>query len=236
MEWQPIVPIRGIPMAVDHEEEKLYLLTYHDDDGLEPGSIIHCLNLKTKVWDDSLHHVKSVHPFGNSAGQGKYLPPCAFVDLAFIKHRNGGKYLLIIGGYLGDPEKPNTGQYSRLNKQDCMPVIAVNISKRSWDFVHTVGTVRRRWFPAVAVISDSLYIFGGRKDVPTDAHLPGFDSLCDAEQLLESYSALTFDSASEQWIWTIQDRPFPKPPAYRNSRTPPRDPTLTHLGCPLSVP
>jgi hypothetical protein len=51
------VPKRGVSTAVDHQEHKLYLLTYHLDDIIndeEPGSTIHCLDLKTMLWDDSV--------------------------------------------------------------------------------------------------------------------------------------------------------------------------------------
>ncbi|THU77034.1 hypothetical protein K435DRAFT_112718 [Dendrothele bispora CBS 962.96] len=126
--YEAFIPLRGVPTAVDHEDQKLYVLTYHsDDNGTEPGTVIHCLDLKTKAWDGFLHNIKSTHSFDNSPGN--YLPPCVFTNLTFIKHRNGQKYLFIVGGYFGDPEDHlSKGRYLHLNGDD-MHILVIDIAK-----------------------------------------------------------------------------------------------------------
>ncbi|THU84562.1 hypothetical protein K435DRAFT_843608 [Dendrothele bispora CBS 962.96] len=209
LNYEAIIPIRGVPTAVDHEDQKLYILTYHnDDDGTEPGTVIHCLDLKTKVWDGSLHKIKSTHSFDNSPGH--YLPPCVFTTLTFIKHRNGKKYLFIVGGYFGDPDAYSAGndRYQHLN--DDMNILVIDIVGKSWDVLHVFGKAPRRYGHAVVNIEDTVYIFGGRKDMPDNIHSGDWNRLCPLDQLLESYSILTFNDTSGQWIWSTPDKPFPK--------------------------
>ncbi|THU77030.1 hypothetical protein K435DRAFT_846337 [Dendrothele bispora CBS 962.96] len=210
MTYEAIIPIGGVPTAVDHEDQKLYVLTYHDDDnGTEPGTVIHCLNLKTKTWDGFLHKIKSAHSFDNSPGH--YLPPCVFTSLTFIQHRNGKKYLFIVGGYFGDPEDHLSKSRNLHLNDDDMRILVIDIAQKSWDVLHVLGRVPRSYGHAVVSIGDTVYVFGGRKNLPENIHANDWNPSCHPDELFESYSILTFDGAFGQWIWSTRNKPFPKP-------------------------
>ncbi|KAK7435403.1 hypothetical protein VKT23_019665 [Stygiomarasmius scandens] len=194
--WTPCFPPGSDrAIAVDHEEQKIYLLTADDD---EESSTIHCLDMRKKMWENTLHDIKSEPRFGF---QPRSLPACGWSSLVFLKDRNGDKYLFIVGGYFG--RRNEEQKYSSLNQS--MTILAVNIAKKTWNILHTLGSAPRRIEHTAVLLSDKLYVFGGRKKLgnnpDTNLRHPG-------EDFLESYSVLEFDEGFSIWVWNKQEESY----------------------------
>ncbi|KAF5372530.1 hypothetical protein D9758_005144 [Tetrapyrgos nigripes] len=200
--YLPTIPNRGATTAVDHQEQKLYLLTYHLV-GEGPGSTIHCLDLKKMEWDDTVHDIRSANQYNS---EKKSLPPCLRNTLEFVRQPDGQTFLFIIGGHFGHHlDDKDIG----LNAGPYMTILVVNISQRTWSVLPTVGSAPKRFGHAVACLGNRFYIFGGTDRLPDYVET---DISCEqsTHRILSSYSILEYDLETGRGIWTIENEPYPE--------------------------
>ncbi|KAI3610466.1 hypothetical protein WG66_006876 [Moniliophthora roreri] len=184
--FTPVMPIPRVPMAIDHDEEKTYLLPSHDNSEDGPGSALHCLDVKAKTWDDSVQNLT----FSNQCScNTKVMPSFCGAGIPVMKI-GSEKYIFIIGGYFSSPERPE--RWSSFNTY--LTILYIKLSTKEW------GVFRycRRCPVAIStrgckpLITHSTF-FGGMQKLPKD--LEDYDNNWQyfAEDIVDSFSVLQFD-------------------------------------------
>ncbi|KAK7054745.1 hypothetical protein VNI00_003208 [Paramarasmius palmivorus] len=206
----PVVVDHYLRAAVDHEEEKVYVLL-----ALENCSKIYCLDVRSKTWDSSLHDL-------TFEGSQRSLPPCYGETMLFFKDTHSEKkYLIIVGGYIGD--HPGCDQHRFMHDSQRMTIICVDINLAIWRCLRVLSADGAapppRYYHDVARIGDDFFIFGGRKTLPTGFFDPDTDSsssqdsdtawLCPQTDIFNSYAVLAYEPETGQWSWKITEESYP---------------------------